>query len=206
MTQMKVKYNRVSTTSQSGERFDLDRTQYDLTLLDVVSGGVRMEERREGKKLLQLVKAGKVDTIVVEELSRLGRNSFDTLCTLNLLKEHRVNLVVRALGISSMVDGQYNQLFDLIGTIYTWVAQQERESIMERTTQGRMAAMQRGVKFGRPLGTNETNKNFLSKPTNKKILELIRLGRPIREIARATQASTTTVQKVKAIANELKLL
>ena len=51
---MKVKYNRVSTTSQSGERFDLDRTQYNLTLLDVVSGGVRMEERREGKKLLQL--------------------------------------------------------------------------------------------------------------------------------------------------------
>jgi DNA invertase Pin-like site-specific DNA recombinase len=206
MTQMKVKYNRVSTTSQSGERFDLDRTQYDLTLLDVVSGGVRMEERREGKKLLQLVKAGKVDTIVVEELSRLGRNSFDTLCTLNLLKEHRVNLVVRALGISSMVDGQYNQLFDLIGTIYTWVAQQERESIMERTTQGRIAAMKRGVKFGRPLGTNETNKSFLAKPTNKKILELIRLGRPIREIARATQASTTTVQKVKAIAKELKLL
>ena len=203
---MKVKYNRVSTTSQSGERFDLDRTQYDLTLLDVVSGGVRMEERREGKKLLQLVKAGKVDTIVVEELSRLGRNSFDTLCTLNLLKEHRVNLVVRALGISSMVDGQYNQLFDLIGTIYTWVAQQERESIMERTTQGRIAAMKRGVKFGRPLGTNETNKSFLAKPTNKKILELIRLGRPIREIARATQASTTTVQKVKAIAKELKLL
>jgi DNA invertase Pin-like site-specific DNA recombinase len=206
MTQMKVKYNRVSTTSQSGERFDLDRTKYDLTLLDVVSGGVRMEERREGKKLLQLVKAGKVDTIVVEELSRLGRNSFDTLCTLNLLKEHRVNLVVRALGISSMVDGHYNQIFDLIGTIYTWVAQQERESIMERTTQGRIAAMKRGVKFGRPLGTNETNKSFLAKPTNKKILELIRLGRPIREIARATQASTTTVQKVKAIAKELKLL
>lgn len=203
---MKVKYNRVSTTSQSGERFDLDRTKYDLTLLDVVSGGVRMEERREGKKLLQLVKAGKVDTIVVEELSRLGRNSFDTLCTLNLLKEHRVNLVVRALGISSMVDGHYNQIFDLIGTIYTWVAQQERESIMERTTQGRIAAMKRGVKFGRPLGTNETNKSFLAKPTNKKILELIRLGRPIREIARATQASTTTVQKVKAIAKELKLL
>ena len=203
---MKVKYNRVSTTSQSGERFDLDRTQYDLTLLDVVSGGVRMEERHEGKKLLQLVKAGKVDTIVVEELSRLGRNSFDTLCTLNLLKEHRVNLVVRALGISSMVDGHYNQIFDLIGTIYTWVAQQERESIMERTTQGRIAAMKRGVKFGRPLGTNETNKSFLAKPTNKKILELIRLGRPIREIARATQASTTTVQKVKAIAKELKLL
>jgi DNA invertase Pin-like site-specific DNA recombinase len=206
MTQMKVKYNRVSTTSQSGERFDLDRTKYDLTLLDVVSGGVRMEERREGKKLLQLVKAGKVDTIVVEELSRLGRNSFDTLCTLNLLKEHRVNLVLRALGISSMVDGHYNQIFDLIGTIYTWVAQQERESIMERTTQGRIAAMKRGVKFGRPLGTNETNKSFLAKPTNKKILELIRLGRPIREIARATQASTTTVQKVKAIAKELKLL
>ena len=194
---MKVKYNRVSTTNQHGHRNELDDDYYDLVLFDVVSGKVKMEDRPEGKKLIALVRAGKIKTLVVEELSRLGRSGFDTLSTLNLCKEVGVNIVVRSLGISSHVNGEPNKLFDLIGTVYSWVAEQEREAIMERTTQGRLIAKARGVRFGRPLGTNETVRDFLAKPKNKKIVELLGLNRPIREVARATESSTRTVQKVK---------
>ena len=194
---MKVKYNRVSTINQHGHRNELDDDHYDLVLFDVVSGKVKMEERPQGKKLIALVRAGKIKTLVVEELSRIGRNGFDTLTTLNLCKEGGVNIVVRSLGISSHVNGEPNKLFDLIGTVYSWVAEQEREAIMERTTQGRLMAKARGVRFGRPIGTNETVRDFLGKPKNKKIAELLELNRPIREVARATQSSTRTVQKVK---------
>ncbi len=196
---MKVKYNRVSTINQHGHRNELDDDHYDLVLFDVVSGKVKMEERPQGKTLIALVRAGRVKTLVVEELSRLGRNGFDTLSTLNLCKEGGVNLVVRSLGISSQVNGEPNKLFDLIGTIYSWVAEQEREAIMERTTQGRLMAKTRGVKFGRPFGTNETVRDFMAKPKNKKIMELLNLNRPIREVARATESSTRTVQKVRKI-------
>lgn len=194
---MRVKYNRVSTINQHGQRNELDKDHYDLVLFDVVSGKVKMAERPNGKKLIALVRAGKVNTLVVEELSRLGRNAFDTLTTLNLCKEGGVNLVVRSLGISSQVNGEPNSIFELIGTVYSWVAQQEREAIIERTTQGRLMAKARGVKFGRPYGTNETVRDFLNKPKNKKIVELLGLNRPIREVARATESSTRTVQKVK---------
>ena len=196
---MKVKYNRVSTINQHGHRNELDDDNYDLVLFDVVSGKVKMEDRPEGKKLIALMRAGKVKTLVVEELSRLGRSGFDTLSTLNLCKEKGVNIVIRSLGISSQVNGEHSKVFELIGTIYSWVAQQEREAIMERTTQGRLMAKARGVKFGRPVGTNETVRDFLSKPKNKKILELVGLNRPIREVARATESSTRTVQKVRKI-------
>lgn len=194
---MKVKYNRVSTINQHGHRNELDNDYYDLVLFDVVSGKVKMADRPEGKKLIALVRAGKIKTLVVEELSRIGRNGFDTLTTLNLCKEVGVNIVVRSLGISSYVNGEPSKLFDLIGTIYSWVAEQERETIIERTYQGRLMAKARGVRFGRPIGTNETVRDFLGKPKNKKIAELLQLNRPIREVARATESSTRTVQKVK---------
>ena len=196
---MKIKYNRVSTISQSGYRNELDDDQYDLVLLDVVSGKVKMEDRPQGKKLIAHIRAGKVQTIVVEELSRLGRNGFDTLTTINLCKDLGVNIVVRSLGISSQVDGKPNKLFDLIGTVYSWVAEQEREAIMERTSQGRLMAKARGVRFGRPVGSNESIRQMLSKPKSKQIAELLELNRPIREIAKATSSSTRTVQKVKSL-------
>ena len=163
---MKVKYNRVSTINQHGHRNELDEDNYDLVLFDVVSGKVKMVDRPQGKKLIALVRARKVKTLVVEELSRLGRSGFDTLSTLNLCKEVGVNIVVRSLGISSLVNGEPNKLFDLIGTVYSWVAEQEREAIMERTAQGRLMAKARGVRFGRPIGTNETVRDFLGKPKN----------------------------------------
>jgi DNA invertase Pin-like site-specific DNA recombinase len=196
---MKVKYNRVSTISQSGYRNELDDDQYDLVLFDVVSGKVKMEDRPQGRKLIAHIRAGKVQTIVVEELSRLGRNGFDTLTTINLCKDLGVNIVVRSLGISSQVDGKPNKLFDLIGTVYSWVAEQEREAIMERTSQGRLMAKARGVRFGRPVGSNESIRQMLSKPKSKQIAELLELNRPIREIAKATSSSTRTVQKVKSL-------
>ena len=46
---MKVKYNRVSTISQTGDRFTMDKEIYDLVLLDKVSGSIGFKERPKGK-------------------------------------------------------------------------------------------------------------------------------------------------------------
>ena len=72
---MKVKYNRVSTFQQTGNRFTADNEKYDLTLLDKVSGTIEFKEREKGKLLAKLVDEGKVSELTVEELSRLGRNT-----------------------------------------------------------------------------------------------------------------------------------
>ena len=57
---MRVKYNRVSTIQQTGDRFTSDTEHYDLVLLDKVSGSVSFDEREQGKKLFNLIKEGKV--------------------------------------------------------------------------------------------------------------------------------------------------
>ena len=56
---MIVKYNRTSTIQQDGNRFELDKDNYDLVLFDKgVSGSVPFGERPEGSKLMNLVKTG----------------------------------------------------------------------------------------------------------------------------------------------------
>ena len=63
---MKVKYNRVSTILQTGNRFKADTDHYDMTLLDKVSGSVSFMDRNEAKKLVQYVEEGKITELVTE--------------------------------------------------------------------------------------------------------------------------------------------
>ena len=95
---MRVKYNRTSTIQQEGERFKLDKDNYDLTIFDKgVSGKIPFSEREGGIKLTKLVNEGKVKEVVVEELSRLGRNTIDTLTTLKSFEEKGINAVDRGI-------------------------------------------------------------------------------------------------------------
>ena len=116
---MKVKYNRTSTIQQEGKRFDLDKNEYDLTLFDKgVSGKIPFSERTEGNKLTQLVNDGKVSEVVVEELSRLGRNTIDTLTTLKFFEDNEVNVIVKSMGnLQSMVNGKKNPIWNLITSV-----------------------------------------------------------------------------------------
>ena len=71
---MIIKYNRTSTINQKGERFKLDKNKYDLTINDFgVSGKIPFEQREGGYKLMELVKEGKVDVVVFDDVSRSGR-------------------------------------------------------------------------------------------------------------------------------------
>ena len=84
---MKVKYNRLSSLSQSGNRLTDDKTQYDLVLLDRVSGSISFKLRPKGQELTKMVEQGKISELWVEEFSRLGRNTGDVIKTLEWLDE-----------------------------------------------------------------------------------------------------------------------
>ena len=79
---MRVKYNRVSTLQQSGDRFTVDDGRYDLTLFDKISGSVAFKNHPKGKELIELVEQGKVKELVIEEFSRIGRKTSDVIQTL----------------------------------------------------------------------------------------------------------------------------
>jgi DNA invertase Pin-like site-specific DNA recombinase len=196
---MKIKYNRTSTLNQTGERYKMDKERYDLTLFDKgVSGKVPFKEREKGMVLVQLIQNGEVETIVVEELSRLGRNTVDVLTTLQWLEEKGVNVVVRGMGnLQSHVDGKKNPIWNLITSVMSSLYELEREQIKERTEMGRKMYVINGGKLGRKTGSNENIQSFLQKPKVRQIQSLLEKGKSVRDICGRLEVSPTTVVKVR---------
>lgn len=198
---MKIKYNRTSTTVQGGERFLEDTDTYDLILFDQMSGTIPFNDRPESSKLIQLVEEGVVETVVFEEISRIGRTTVDTLNVLSFLEIRGVNVIIRNMGIQSkLVDGKKNPIWNIISTILSSMSQMEIENIKLRTSQGReIAKLKNNVIFGRPIGSNENEKTFLSKEKTKSIVKHLEKGRSVREVSKIVGVSTKTVVKTNKI-------
>lgn len=196
---MRVKYNRTSTIQQEGERFKLDKENYDLTLFDKgVSGKVPFSKREKGRKLTELINEGKVSEVVVEDLSRLGRNTLDTLTTLNFFEENGVNVVVRGMGnLQSQVNGKKNPIWNLITSVMSSLYELERDNIRERTEMGRKVYVNNGGKLGRKVGSVESRSTFLDKNSTKKIISLLEKGKSVRDISSRLGVSPKTVVKVR---------
>ena len=196
---MKIKYNRISSLSQTGNRFSADKDNYDLTLLDKISGSVNFRDRPKAKELITLIEQGKVSEVFVEEFSRLGRSTGDVVNTLEWMDEKGVNVVIRNIGLQSRPNGDKNPIWKMISSVMSSLYEMELENIKERTMVGRMVYVANGGVLGRPKGTRENQKDFLNKGKNKKIAELLNKGWSYRQIAKQLDTSTATIQKVKKI-------
>lgn len=198
---MIVKYNRTSTNSQEGHRFQDDTTNYDLVLFDKgVSGSVEFRKRPYGQKLLELVNNGKVTKVVFEDLSRSGRNTVDVITTLKYLDDNQVNVEVRNIGLQSRPNGKKNPIWNMITSVMSSIYELERENILERTSTGRKIYVKNGGKLGRPHGSNENDKEFLKKEKSQLILKYLKKEKySMREIVKLTKSSLQTVSKVKKV-------
>ena len=199
---MRIKYNRVSTMQQSGDRFSIDKEKYDQVLLDKVSGSIAFRERPKGKELVGMVEQGHVKELVVEEFSRLGRNTGDVIQTLEWLEENEVNVVVRNIGLQSRPNGKKNPIWKMISSVMSSLYEMELENIKERTAMGRMVYVSKGGQLGRPNGSNESEKEFLEKKNIKEIIKWLNKGRTIREISSHTKSSNRTIIKTRNIAQK----
>ena len=203
---MRVKYNRVSTQIQSGNRFEADTEKYDLTLLDKISGTVPFKDRPQAKILINQIESGLVKEVIVEELSRLGRHTGDCITTLEWMDEKGVNVFVRNLGVQSRPNGKKNPIWNVITSVISSLYALELDSIKERTSLGRQIYVQKGGILGRKVGSTLSDRDFIEKPKSKKILEYLDKGWTLREIAKQVDASTKTVMKVKSTAIKLQLI
>jgi DNA invertase Pin-like site-specific DNA recombinase len=133
----------------------------------------------------------------VEELSRLGRNTIDTLTTLKSFDDSGVNVVVRGMGnLQSMVNGKKNPIWNLITSVMSSLYELERDNILERTEMGRKMYVMNGGKLGRKVGSVE-GRDFLKKEKTQKIISLLEKGKSVRDISGRLGVSTKTVVKVR---------
>jgi DNA invertase Pin-like site-specific DNA recombinase len=196
---MKIKYNRVSHVSQSGNRFTEDNDTYDLVIMDKVSGSVSFKDRVGGKQVVELVENGSLETLVSEEFSRLGRNTGDVIRTLEWLDENKVNVIIRNIGLQSRPNGQKNPIWKMISSVMSSLYEMELENIKERTSVGLQVYIQNGGKLGRPVGSNQSEHDFLQKETTQKVLFYLKKGKTVRDISHKLGCSNSTVIKTKKL-------
>jgi DNA invertase Pin-like site-specific DNA recombinase len=198
---MVIKYNRTSTINQKGERFKLDKGNYDLTINDFgVSGKIPFNRREGGSKLIELVKEGKVTKIVFEDLSRCGRTLKDSINTLDYFFENGVIIKVRNIGIESHTpNGEKNPMWNIVTSILSSVYEMERERILEITEMGRKQYVLNGGKLGRKVGSEESEMVFLRKPQTKSIIKFLKMGKTNRDIIGRLNCSPKTITKVRKL-------
>ena len=101
---MKIGYIRVSTEMQENsviaqqemiEHYSkLNGIDVDEYFMDFgISGGSTMK-REKYLELQELIKQGKVDTLITTSLSRWSRNTLDLLQSIELLKKYKVDFLV----------------------------------------------------------------------------------------------------------------
>lgn len=199
-----VIYARVSSV---GDRQSTERQVEDLTRyaegkgLDVVricqehiSGAKTNQERGVLSECLEFCKAEHPDTLMVTELSRLGRSTVEVLKAVEDLTAAGVNVFILDLNLSTLdEEGRENPVAKMVLTVLALGAEMERKLILGRLNSGRELAKKRGVAMGRPKGTTD---DLLQK--YPEVVKHLRKGKnSIREIAKLTGVSTSTVQRVK---------
>lgn len=94
------------------------------------ASGKSFTDRVEYKRLLENCAVG--DTIIFTSLDRFSRNILETTKALEILEKRGIKAKFLKEGITTEMQG----IGKLIITIFSWVAQQERELIKERQRQG----------------------------------------------------------------------
>lgn len=161
-------YARVSSKEQSLKRQikELEEKGVDKKNIYKEFGtGKSFQNRIEYQKMLDNCKVG--DTIYFTSLDRFSRNVRETVKQLEILENRGLKAVFLKESISTEMKG----VAQLIITIFSWVAEQERITLLERQKQG-YNALKKDDK-GRLIGKNG---KVLGKPAlelNKNQLKLV---------------------------------
>jgi putative DNA-invertase from lambdoid prophage Rac len=185
-------YLRVSTEEQTvqNQKLALEKWAQDnhFRILDffedsAVSGRVPATQRQGFRDLVEIAKTAQVDAVLVYELSRVGRTFWDTLDAIKAIEQYAplLSCSPRELFLQT-TESSVRKL--MIG-ILTWVAEREREMLVQRTKDGMERARAAGRGIGRPQKVLDKDRLILMLAENT----------PRTRIARELGVSKATLYK-----------
>ena len=142
--------------------------------LEIAISSRKSTKDRKIDELLLNMQPG--DTLIVSELSRLGRSTAEVINLVNELTSRQINLVVVKQGLELKAGNGQDIATKVMVTIFSLLAELERDLISERTKMGLARARAQGKKLGRPRGSigkskldgkEEIIKDLLDKGVNK---------------------------------------
>ena len=151
---MRVGYARISTEGQQVARQEIILQNLGVERVFVETCSGKNTDRPELKKMLTFIREG--DTVVIESISRLARNTKDLLLLVDEFSKRGVAFVSQKENIDTTTPtGKF------ILTVFGAIAELEREYILQRQAEGIAIAKANGVYKGRkPLDCPDFDKVY----------------------------------------------
>jgi DNA invertase Pin-like site-specific DNA recombinase len=178
-----IAYLRISTDKQDLTHQKLEILEFarqkDIKVDDfieiTVSSRLNAKQRRIHELLQQLAPS---DTLIVTELSRLGRSTSEIITLLNDLLHQEIRIIIIKQNLDIV---KHDMTSKILVTLLSLFAELERDIIRLRTTEALAAKKAQGIKLGKPKGTIQASKFDKDR---ERIEELLSLGLSVRKIAK----------------------
>ena len=178
-------YIRVSTIDQSleGQKNLISRFCMDHKLMVDKWIALEMSSRKTAKqrRIEELLDALKPkDIVIASELSRLGRSMKETLNIIeSITEEKQARLILIKQNLDLNPCDRNNMTNKVLITVFSMVAELERDFISERTKEGLKARKDKGLPLGKPKGVIQSS---IYDKDKEKIFHLHELGVPLNGI------------------------
>ena len=177
-----IAYIRTSTDKQDLNNQKLEIFEYakknkieiDDFIQMTISSRKNSKERRIDEMLSVLNDS---DTLIVTELSRLGRSTAEVIGLVNELIKKQVRVIVLKQNLDIK---EHDMTSKVMITLFSLFSELERDLISLRTKEALATKKAQGIKLGKPKGTIQKSK--FDKDVVK-IKELLNLGLSVRKIS-----------------------
>src|SRR4051812_29090062 len=179
-----IAYIRTSTDKQDLKNQRLEILEYVHErkirvdeFIDITVSSRKDSRLRRIDELLEKLTAG--DTLIVTELSRLGRSTGEVITLINQLVAHYIRILILKQNLD--LHHKQDMTSKVMITLFSLFAELERDLISMRTKEALAAKRAQGIPLGKPKGTIQGS---IFDKDREKIVELLSLGLSQRKIAR----------------------
>jgi DNA invertase Pin-like site-specific DNA recombinase len=178
-----IAYIRASTDKQDLNSQKLEILEFarrtDRMVDEFVEITVSSRKSSKQRRIDELLgKLSKADTLIVTELSRLGRSTAEVVSLVNELLQRNIRVIV----IKQNLDmAQHDMSSKIIVTMFSLFAELERDLVSLRTKEALATKKAQGIQLGKPKGTVQASKFDKDR---ERIEELLGLGLSVRKIAK----------------------
>jgi DNA invertase Pin-like site-specific DNA recombinase len=177
-----IAYIRTSTDKQDLNNQKLEIFEYarrnQLEVDDFIQMSISSRRTSKERRIDEMVEAlDGADTLIVTELSRLGRSTAEVIGLVNELIQKQV----RVIAIKQSLDIKHHDMTSKVMiTLFSLFSELERDLISLRTKEALANKKAQGIQLGKPKGTIQKSK---FDKDQERIKELLALGLSVRKIA-----------------------
>jgi DNA invertase Pin-like site-specific DNA recombinase len=208
-------YLRASTDKQETNNQKLEVLEFarkkDLKIDDFIELTMSSQKPSKQRRIDELInRLNPSDTLIVTELSRLGRSTAEVISLINTLVENNVRVVILKQNLDIH---QHDMNSKIIITMFSLFGELERDLVSLRTKEALAAKKSQGQTLGKPKGTVQRSKFDQHIEQIKALLEI---GLSVRKIAKVlgynhhialnTYINKRQIRSLKVAAKPLKTL